>query len=238
MIHGERNSEHRGVLADRSRAAAHAGARPACGRGRRTPRAVTSGAVYGVSPCWSWLSMFVSSCCRPCLQVRDVPRLPLGVEVVGELRVAGARRQERRVERRVGVVPDLHERRELRPQVELGRAARAGRRRHVPERVCQRDQVVRVVARYLTRSHASCGCLVPCGMPTIVPPTRPDPYRLGWPSATGTAPWRRSSDGCSRRMNAVRHSPSNTIATLPVSNALVGLNSEFVYVAKNFWRFE
>ena len=39
-------------------------------------------------------------------------------------------------------------------------------------------------------------------------------------------------------MNAVRHSPSNTIATLPVSKAFVGLNSEFVYVAKNFSRFE
>ena len=39
-------------------------------------------------------------------------------------------------------------------------------------------------------------------------------------------------------MNAVRHSPSNVIATFPVSNALVALNSELVYVAKNFSMFE
>ncbi len=67
----------------------------------------------------------------------------------------------------------------------------------------------------------------------MVPPTREEPYWSGWEASAGNGAVPYWRFGAPRLMNAVRHSPSNVIATLPFWNALLVLNSLLVLAAKN-----
>src|SRR5712691_2757507 len=65
------------------------------------------------------------------------------------------------------------------------------------------------VVRYLTSAHDGSRCLLPRGMPMIVPLMYPEPYSSGWASSTGIGAVPYFNSGCSFAMKA----------TMPVDDA-------------------
>ena len=89
------------------------------------------------------------------------------------------------------------------------------------------------VVRNWMSSKASFWCLPPLGRPITSGPRSDAPSSSGCPSSTGkgAVPYCRSGTSSSRKR--VRHSPSMTMAILPVSNGFCGVNSSPA-VAVNF----